>query len=146
MKTDFHTLQVLRRGVGIGLVVLVIGQALPVAAQDRSERLRRFEADRQACLSGKSSQVLDSCTKEAKAALAERPDSTATVSPEQLKRNSMTRCEALTGEERTACVARMRGEGTISGSMPGGGVLRELVTPEWVASPPLNPASAAVRQ
>ena len=142
MKTDFHPLQILRRGVGMGLVVLVFGQAFPAASQDRSERLRRFEADRQACLSGKSSQVLESCLKEAKAALAERPDSTPTVSPEQLKRNSMTRCEALTGEERTACVARMRGEGTISGSVPGGGVLRELVTPESVASPHLNPASA----
>ena len=146
MTTDFHTLQVLRRGVGMGLVVLVFGQAFPAAAQDRSERLRRFEADRQACLSGKSSQVLDACIKEAKAALAERPGSTPTVSPEQLQRNSMARCDALTGEERTACVARMRGEGTISGSVPGGGVMRELITPESVASPPLKPASAGGRQ
>lgn len=63
------------------------------AAQVRSERLRIFHADEQACQSGASGQTLDACMKEARAVLA-----------------------------------RMRGEGSVSGSVSGGGMLRELVT------------------
>ncbi len=75
--------------------------------------------------------------------LAERPGSAATTSEEELQRNALTRCEAQTGDERTACVARIRGEGTVSGSVSGGGILRERVTTEIVPvpSPPPEPAS-----
>lgn len=143
MKPTPSASRFLRRIVGIGIVSLLCGQALSVAAQDRSEKLRRFEADRQACVSGSSGQVFESCMKEAKAVLAERPGDNPTVSADQLQRNASIRCAALTGEDHAACVARMRGEGTVSGSVAGGGVLRELVTTEVVASPPQKPASAS---
>lgn len=130
MQTYFRSLPVIRRGTGLVLVALALGAALPAAAQNRSERQSRFEADRQVCLSGKSSQDFDACMKEARAALQERPGSTPKVSPEQLQRNSALRCEALAGEDRVACLARMQGKGTVSGSVAGGGLLRELTTTE----------------
>jgi hypothetical protein len=74
-------------------------------------------------------------------ALAQRPSANPTVNTEQLQRYSLMRCEALAGDDRAACVARMNGEGTISGSVAGGGILRELVTSEVVPSPPQKPAS-----
>lgn len=140
MKTVSNARQILRRGVGIGMLVLICGQVFPAAAQDRSEKLRRYEADRQACRSGQTGQTFDSCMKEAKAVLAERPGANPTVSPEQLQRNALIRCDALKGDDRAACVARMHGEGTVSGSVAGGGVLRELVVTEVV---PQNPSSAS---
>lgn len=132
----------LRRSAGIGIVALLCGQALGAAAQDHSEKLRRFEADRQACRSGQTSQVFDACMKEASAVYAEKPGANPVVGSEQMQRNASLRCEALTGDERTACMARMRGEGSVTGSVATGGILRELVTTEVVASPPQRPASA----
>ena len=80
--------------------------------------------------------------KEAKAVFDERAGSNPTVSAEQLQRNAFLRCDALAGDERVACVARIRGEGTVSGSVAGGGILRELVTTEVMPSEPKSPASA----
>lgn len=145
MKSTSGTSRFFRRAIGIGVAALLFGQVFSVAAQDRSEKLRRFEADRQACLSGNTGQVFESCMKEAKAVLAEPPGANPTVGTEQMQRNALQRCEALTGDERTACLARMRGEGTVSGSVSGGGLLRELVTKEVVTKPPQEPASTGTR-
>lgn len=120
----------------VALVLLVCGPVLSFAAQDHSEKLRRFEADHQACLSGKTGQAYQACMREAHAVLAEKPSSTASASAEQFQRNAQARCDAQTGDEYVACVARIRGEGTVSGSVAGGGILRELVIPEVAPSPP----------
>ena len=146
MKLSSSALHLIRHSVGIGLVAIACGSAFTAEAQDRGDKLRRFEADRQACLSGKTSQTLDSCLKEAKAFLDERADANPPLSAEQLQRNALLRCDALTGDERAACVARIRGQGTVSGSVAGGGVLRELVTTAVVATEPQRPASASTGQ
>ena len=146
MKSASTALQVFLRGVGMGMVVLACGQVFSVAAQDRGEKLRRFEADRQACLGGESGQAVEPCLQEARAVLAQRPGSNPSVSPEQLQRDSLMRCEDLAGEDHAACVARMSGEGTTSGSVAGGGILRELVTTEVLPSPPQKPASEGSSQ
>lgn len=136
MKSPTSAFQVFRRGVGVAMVVLVCGQAVGVAAQDRSEKKRRFEADRQACLLGKTGQSYQSCMREAHAVLADKPSSIAPTSAEQLQRNALARCDAQTGDDHAACVARVRGEGTVSGSVAGGGILHELVTPEVAPDSP----------
>lgn len=146
MKSAANSLLLFRRSVAMGLVVLACGQAFSVAAQDRNEKQRRFESDRQACVGGTFGQSLDSCMREAHAVRNERLGANPSVSPEQLERNSLLRCDALTGDEHTACVARIRGAGTTSGSVAAGGILRELVTTEVVPSPPQNPAPSGVSQ
>jgi len=47
-------------------------------------------------------------------------------SPAQLERNRYIRCEGLPAEERGYCIRRMNGEGSVSGSVEGGGISREL--------------------
>jgi len=135
-----------RRRIGVCLITLVCGHVLGVAAQDRSERVRRFEADRQACLRGNTSQNFDSCMKEAKAFLTAREGTNPPVRAAQLWRNAVLRCDALAGDERTACVARIHGAGTVSGSVAGGGILRELVTTEVVTTDSKIPDSAGTEQ
>ncbi|APW44264.1 hypothetical protein RS694_18180 [Rhodoferax saidenbachensis] len=130
----------------MGLVLLACGQVFSAAAQDRNDKQRRFEADRQACLGGAFGQSYESCMREAHAVRNERPGANPSVSPEQLERNSLLRCDALTGDEHTACVARIRGAGTTSGSVAAGGILRERVTTEVVPSPPQQPASSGASQ
>lgn len=44
----------------------------------------------------------------------------------QRERNRFARCEYLKGDDREYCIRRMNGEGTVSGSVEGGGLLREL--------------------
>lgn len=46
--------------------------------------------------------------------------------PAEFERNRLARCDKHTGEDRELCLRRMRGEGTVSGSVEGGGILREL--------------------
>lgn len=46
--------------------------------------------------------------------------------PADFERNRLARCDKHTGEDRELCIRRMNGEGTITGSVEGGGILREL--------------------
>jgi hypothetical protein len=48
--------------------------------------------------------------------------------PEQYMRNALIRCDSLKGDDRKDCLSRIRGGGTVSGSIEGGGLYRELVT------------------
>ena len=82
MKADSIGLKVLHLGFVLGLSGLACGFMLPAAAQDRSEKLRSYQADRRACLSGESGQALDACMKEARAVFAQQPGATALVTTE----------------------------------------------------------------
>jgi len=44
----------------------------------------------------------------------------------EFERNRYLRCDPLPDEERSYCIRRMNGEGTVSGSVEGGGIYREL--------------------
>ncbi|HEY6966148.1 MAG TPA: hypothetical protein VI229_01660 [Burkholderiales bacterium] len=46
--------------------------------------------------------------------------------PAEFEHNRLARCDKHTGEDRDLCIRRMNGEGTVSGSVQGGGILREL--------------------
>jgi len=46
--------------------------------------------------------------------------------PAEFEHNRLARCDKHTGEDRELCIRRMNGEGTVSGSVQGGGILREL--------------------
>jgi hypothetical protein len=44
----------------------------------------------------------------------------------QFEQNKFARCDKHAGEDRELCLRRMSGEGTVSGSVQGGGIYREL--------------------
>jgi hypothetical protein len=44
----------------------------------------------------------------------------------QFEQNKYARCDKHSGEDRELCIRRMNGEGTVSGSVQGGGIYREL--------------------
>lgn len=98
-----------------------------------------YRYERQKCLSGRSHQDRATCLKEAGAALAEarrgRLDSG--VSERQLAENRVARCAAQPESERADCERLARGEGTVAGSVEGGGVVKELVTRQ-VGTPRTN--------
>ena len=50
------------------------------------------------------------------------------VSPDQAGANALQRCASLPAMYKADCEARVRGEGQVSGSVIGGGLVKETVT------------------
>ena len=81
------------------------------------------------CAYGQTSQDRATCLKEAGAALVEARRGGLDDGRGQLEKNRLLRCDNQPPQDRDDCVRRMNGEGITSGSVDGGGILRELVTP-----------------
>ena len=101
------------------------------------------QAERAACLFKPEGTDREACLREAAAARAEsrRGGLDDSAGAEQRERNAQERCRPLPAAEREDCLRRLRGEGTTSGSVEGGGIYRELVTRS--TDSPGAPASAA---
>lgn len=92
-----------------------------------------YQSEVQACMNGRTQQERDTCLQEARNARADKQRGVLDNSGAQYDANAKARCEPLTGEEKAACHARVMGYGNTSGSVAGGGVLREV---ETVVVPP----------
>ena len=92
-----------------------------------------YQHEVQSCLTGKTQQDQATCLREARNAQADRKRGALENADAQFQTNAASRCDVLTGEDKAACQARMMGYGSTSGSVAGGGVLREV---ETVVLPP----------
>jgi len=104
-----------------------------VHAQDASAQAdarQAYQRDVAACLAAPPTTDSAACLKEARNALAEvrRGHLDATPDAKQLARNALARCEVHRGDDRADCIARIQGQGTVQGSVEGGGLLRSLRT------------------
>jgi hypothetical protein len=90
----------------------------------------RYQKEKAVCLGDRSHQDRATCLKEADAALAESATRPAPATQADHEQNALVRCKALPDNERAACQRRIAGEGSSSGSVEGGGVLRTIVTPD----------------
>ena len=103
------------------------------------------EAERAACLSGRTQQDQATCLEEARNAAADKKKGELTTQG-PVAVNALSRCQALAGEDRAACEARILGYGSTSGSVAGGGVLREVetvVVPKSGETVTIEPKTAA---
>ena len=83
-----------------------------------------YQQERERCNSGQSGQDRETCLREAGAAAQEAPRGNLTNAPEE---NRFARCDYHKDpNDREYCIRRMKGEGTVSGSVEGGGLIREL--------------------
>jgi hypothetical protein len=91
----------------------------------------KYQRDRTLCLTGLTHQDRAACLREAAAARdeARRGALADEEGPTQYLENALRRCRSLPAEDRADCEARVRGEGTVRGSVEGGGIYRELVRP-----------------
>jgi len=96
---------------------LVIGSLLFMAISATAPRAKAADNDKR-----------DPAVHEAQAARQEARQGRLkdNATPEERERNKYARCESLQGDDREYCIRRMNGEGTVSGSVEGGGLLREL--------------------
>lgn len=127
----------------------VLAACLPAAwaaGPDKAAIEAAYQRDRAACQALSPTQDRTACLRDAGAhrAQALRTGVRGGSSPEQLERNAMQRCQSHnTQEQRTVCERMARGEGTSSGSVQGGGTIRELVTTEVLPAPPPPPPPMA---
>lgn len=123
--------------LALGLAAALLPVASGAAGTPTPARVR-YLAERAACMNGQSNQSLQTCLREADAAYAQARRADLDDGAVDYARNAMLRCERLPTDERQACVARMQGAGTLSGSAAAGGIYRERVTtkPAQVAKPP----------
>ena len=112
------------------IALLAVGAAtaqVAISGTTGIDATGNFQYEVQSCLNVRSQQDRDTCLREARNARADKQrgvlDNGATY-----QANARARCEVLQGEEKAACEARMMGYGNVSGSVEGGGVLREVET------------------
>jgi len=98
----------------------------------------RYEQERTRCMSGQSGQDLKTCMREAGAALQASRQGQLDDVDGRYVRNALERCKPLPADEAKDCRDRILGQGTVSGSVKGGGVLREKVTTEVKVLPPVE--------
>jgi hypothetical protein len=94
---------------------------------------RSADSERAACARHTSAEDRKTCLRETAAAKAEARRGELRVRGADYERNALQRCQALPAADQDACRARVRGEGTSSGSVEGGGIYRE--TREIVPAP-----------
>ncbi|HEY4371987.1 MAG TPA: hypothetical protein VGN52_08685 [Burkholderiales bacterium] len=91
-----------------------------------SEAQAQYKRDLADCDSNKATEARATCRTEAQRAFAQaKAGDLPSGSAETFARNERQRCDALKGVDRTACIERADGRGTTSGSVSGGGILRE---------------------
>ena len=112
-----------------------------------------YAKDRADCDAGRTAEDRATCLKEAGAAQEERKRSRLDNTG-SMRQNAVDRCNALSGKDKTDCLARIEGpmspdqKTMTSGSVAGGGVFRETKT-TTVGTPvvvvPATPAASAPR-
>ncbi|MBA3625282.1 MAG: hypothetical protein H0W48_12705 [Methylibium sp.] len=116
------------------------------ATDGRNERLEHYRA---ACLLNRPNANPAACVEETLAAREAASQGELQTGDAAYRRNALLRCRALPVAEQPACEARIRGDGSVSGSVEEGGILRELVvrdrTPGKEAPPANTNISAPVR-
>ena len=90
-----------------------------------------------ACNNGSTQQSRETCLTEARSASAAQRAGQLNSASGTLDANAAQRCDALQGDDKLACQARMTGSGTTQGSVSGGGVIRQI---EVVVPPAATPA------
>lgn len=87
-----------------------------------------YQSEVQSCMQGRTgSEDQATCLKEARNAQSDKKRGVLD-SGSNYQANARARCSVLIGEDKAACEARMMGYGTVTGSVAGGGVIREVET------------------
>jgi hypothetical protein len=127
----FLTLSLFSAAMAAALVLMPVQAAQANPKLDKTELAAinaQYQRDRAVCLSGQSNQETDACLYDAALAVETAKRGGYETGPVPYAENARQRCDALKGDDRNDCVARMAGAGTVTGSVAAGGIYRELVT------------------
>jgi hypothetical protein len=122
---------------------VVISSAFAAEPQATAEARAVHKREVAVCASGASRQGRETCMREAEAAFAQNRRGALADLQTDYQRNVNQRCDALQGSDRAACISRMSGQGSTSGSVADGGVYRELTTRSTPGVPGTKPVAAS---
>ncbi len=108
----------------------LLAYAAPAPAADRaaqSEAEAAYARDRAACMGKPDGDERKTCLREAGAALQESRRDGLTDDAAMFEKNRLARCDYQPAKDRAECIKRMN-EGTVTGSVQSGAILRELRT------------------
>lgn len=104
------------------------GPAIAAEPSTDAAAKAQYEAERARCASGTTGQDQASCIKSAGAAYDAIRQNRLHDANSNFKSNALARCASLSASDRVDCESRVAGEGTSSGSVKDGGVIKETVT------------------
>ena len=108
--------------------VLLAASAAAVAQTPPQDARARYEQEREKCMTNNTQDTFATCLREAKAALDAARKGQLSSPGAAAPGNATQRCAAFQSTaEQAECVRRMQNS-PVSGSVSGGGVLRESVT------------------
>ena len=140
-RMNMHQTQLTRPLWALLVLSAALGASPALAANKTgpSDSEARYQRDAAACRTAPQGTDKAACLREAGAVRASKEHVSMDPDAGRFARNALKRCEPLSEPDRSDCVARIRGHGTASGSVAGGGIYRELVTRE-IALPTAPPA------
>ncbi len=117
----------------LGIVTAALATTATQAATTNSGAVQSaeqlYKQERAVCVEGRSHQDRETCLKEATNALAEaRKNPSPTTDSAKLRSNALARCENVREADKAACKRLALGKGNESGSVKGGGIIKETVT------------------
>ncbi len=136
--------------IAVGIVAGFVGAPARGADASTASATSTYQKDRADCEAGRTAEDRATCLREAGAAEQERKRNRLDNSG-SLRQNAIERCNLVAPQDRTDCLARIEGPTQpnqttrISGSVAGGGILRETtttITGEPTVIPGGAPASA----
>jgi hypothetical protein len=111
-----------------GGILLAAGNAMAADGDRQGGASSTIAQERQNCMDGKTNQDRATCLREAGAAKQESQRGNLRDTGDYGS-NASKRCDTLPPDQKADCERRSMGEGSVSGSVGSGGVVRELVTP-----------------
>ena len=109
-------------------ILFASGSALAADGDRQGGVSNTVAQERQNCMDGKTNQDRATCLREAGAAKQESQRGNLRDTGDYGS-NASKRCDTLPADQKADCERRSMGEGSVSGSVGSGGVVRELVTP-----------------
>jgi hypothetical protein len=117
------------RSLCAAALALALVPAMAAGKAELAQAKKAFQQERARCLKGDTNQDRATCLKEAGAAYDEaRRGNLGSAAGSDLESNATRRCQAQPVADRADCVRRIQGAGQTSGSVQGGGLIRESQT------------------
>ncbi len=145
MNTARYQRSLSRPGWALALLLATLVSSAAVAAGKAGppDARQRYLRESAACGAIRVPDDRAKCLSETSTRYASTQPTRAEDQANILLSNALKRCDPLPAAERQDCVARMQGQGTVSGSVDSGGIYRELVTREVLEAPAALPSVPA---
>ncbi len=126
----------------LALACLLPAIAMSTAqAESVAQAQSNYQKERADCLNGQTAESKKTCLREAGAALNDAKTGRLDKNNGNFEQNALARCQVFKNEDDRGLCERRQREGTVSGSVAGGGDLRELTVTVPAEETPAQPTS-----